>query len=100
MMTTRERTRELTPMEKFDVLAEDIDQLRLRFEQLHLQQSMDDLLEVVELSDLAEKYGSPEKLLRKRLKDSGAEIFKVGRKWVIRKVKLLEIYEAFERTAT
>lgn len=97
MNTTRERTENASPLEKFDVLAGDIDHLRLQIERVSGQQSVDDLLEVIEIADLAEKYGSPEKLLRKRLRDSGGEIFKIGKKWVIRKVKLLQVYEAFER---
>jgi len=83
-------------MEKFDVLAGEIDQLRSQVDYLNGQQSMDDLLDLVELEELAAKFGSPEKLLRKRLKDSSADIFKIGRKWVIRKIKLLHVYEALE----
>ena len=100
MITTRERTENATPMEKFEVLAGDIDQLRLQIERLNGQKSVDDLLSVIEIDELAQQYGSSEKIIRKRLRDSGGNIFKMGRKWVIRKIKLLEVYEAFERSVS
>lgn len=98
--TTREKTDNVSPMEKFDILAADIDQLRLQVEQINGQKSVDDLLELIELADLAQQFGSTEKELRKRLRNVGGEIFKLGKIWVIRKIKLLQVYEAFEKGAS
>jgi len=55
-MTTRERTDKVMPLEKFGVLATDIDLLFQRIEMLQTEQSIDNLLEVVEIAELAKRF--------------------------------------------
>ena len=96
MMTTVERTQKVTPLEKFSVLACDIDLLRQKLDNLNIQQPLDDLLDVVEISELAKRYGASEDLMRKRLRLAGGKVFKLGKQYVIRKVVLLEVLQKLE----
>ena len=98
-MTTRERTEKVAPLEKFDVLAVDIDLLRQRIEGLQSGQSMDSLLEVVEVEKLASRFGVSADAMRKRLTSVGGHVFKMGRQFVIRKVSLLQALENLEQRA-
>lgn len=95
-MTTVERTQKVTPLEKFSVLACDIDLLRQKLDNLNIQQPLDDLLDVVEISELARRYDASEDLMRKRLRLAGGKVFKLGKKYVIRKVVLLEVLQKLE----
>jgi hypothetical protein len=96
-MTTRERTEKVAPLEKFDVLAVDIDLLRQRIDTLKSEQSVDLLLEVVEVETLARRFGVSVDAMRKRLTLGGGQVFKMGRQFVIRKVSLLQALENFEQ---
>ena len=96
MTTTREKAGKVTPLEKFDVLAMDIDLLRHRVENLHSEQSMDDLLEVIEVEQLAAEYGVSFFTMRKKLTSAGGHVFKLGKKYVIRKVSYLQVLENLE----
>ncbi len=98
-MTTRERTEKVAPLEKFDVLAVDIDLLRQRIEGLQSGQSMDSLLEVVEVEKLASRFGVSSDVMCKRLTSAGGQVFKMGRQFVIRKVSLLQAMENMEQIA-
>jgi len=98
-MTTRERTEKVAPLEKFDILAADIDLLRQRIEGLQSGQSMDSLLEVVEVEELASRFGVSLDAMRKRLSLAGGQVFKMGRQFVIRKVSLLQAMENLEQGA-
>jgi len=96
-MTTRERTGKVAPLEKFDVLAADIDLLRQRIDALKSEQSVDLLLEVVEVETLAKRFGVSLDAMRKRLALGGGQVFKMGRQFVIRKVSLLQALENLEQ---
>ncbi len=96
-MTTRERTEKVTPLEKFLVLAGDIDLLRNQIENLTTDQSIDELLEVIEVQELAERFGISITLMRKKLSNAGGRPFKLGKKWAIRKVGLLEVIQHLEK---
>ena len=96
METTRERTGKVTPLEKFDVLAMDIDLLRHRVENLQSEQSMDDLLAVIEVEKLAVKFGVSPATMKKKLAAAGGQVVKIGKKYVIRKVSYLQVLENLE----
>ncbi len=95
-MTTLERTEQLSPLEKFAVLAGDIDQIRLRLESINAQQSVDDLLDTLDIAELGEKFGVSMDTMKKRLILAGGTVFKMGKRHVIRKVRLLEVLETLE----
>lgn len=96
-MTTTQRTEKATPLEKFVVLAGDLDQLRSRVEQItQTEQSIDDLCETLEVDEIGKRYGVSSNTMRKRLKQAGGQVFKIGKKHVIRKVRFLEVLEALE----
>jgi hypothetical protein len=96
-MTTRERTEKVTPLEKFLVLAGDIDLLRNQIENLTTDQSIDELLEVIEVQELAGRFGISITLMRKKLSNAGGRPFKLGKTWAIRKVGLLEVIQHLEK---
>jgi hypothetical protein len=96
-MTTREKTNAATPLEKFDILAAEIDQLRMKISALDRQRSVDELLEIVSLKELSLQYQVPLVGLRKKLIDAGGNVFKIGKHSVIRRVNLLSIFENLER---
>ena len=86
----------MTPLEKFDVLAGDIDLLRQRVDTLHSEQSMDDLLDLLEIEQLAGKFGVSSLTIRKKLADAGGHVMKIGKKYVIRKISYLQVLENLE----
>lgn len=98
-MTTLQKTEQISPLEKFVVLARDIDQIRQRLEQVTTDQNVDDLLEVIEISELANRYSTTEETVKKRISNAGGKIFKIGKKWVIRKMNFLEVLEKLESEA-
>lgn len=98
MMTTLERTEKVQPMDRFQILAVDIDQLRNRLELLSGDQSIDDLLEVLEVESLGKQFGVSTEAMKRKIGRSGGQVFKMGKKYVIRKVKFLEVMELLERS--
>ena len=96
-MTVRELTNAASPLEKFEILADEIDKLHQKTSELEHRRSIDDLLEIVSLSDLAVVYGVPVAGLKKKLIQAGGEVFKIGKHRVIRKVKLVAVLENLER---
>lgn len=96
-MTTSQRTEKVSPLDKFVVLAGDIDQLRNRIDQISTEQSIDDLLEVLEVEKLGLQFGVTLDTMRKCLQLAGGKVFKMGKKWVIRKVGFLEVLESLEQ---
>ena len=96
-MTTRERTDSASPLEKFEILAEEIDQLRQEIDEANHKRPIEDLLEIIPVSELAMKYDVPLSGLKKKLILAGGEVFKIGKHSVIRKVKLLSVFESLER---
>lgn len=95
-MTTLEKTERLSPLEKFGVLAGDIDQIRIRLEAVQANQSVDDLLETLDVAELGERFGVSLETMKKRLVQAGGAVIKVGKKHVIRKVRFLEVLESLE----
>ena len=95
-MTTRERVEKVTPLEKFCVIAEDVDRLREHLKMVNSSQSLDDLCEVVNVEELAKQYEVKSNVMRAKLKQAGGKVFKMGKKWVIRKVQLLAVLEMME----
>lgn len=96
MMTTREQTEKVTPLEKFGILAGDIDLLRNQVETMTSDQSIDELLEILEIQDLAKRFGVSIPLMRRKLALAGGRPFKLGKKWAIRKVGFLEVLQHLE----
>ena len=96
-MTTVERTEKVQPMDRFQILALDIDQLRNRLDLVSGDQSIDELLEVLEVESLGEQFGVSSEAMKRRPSRAGGQAFKLGKKYVIRKVKFLEVMEALER---
>jgi len=95
-MTTTERTEKVSPLDKFAVLANDIDLLRHRLDTVNREQSIDDLLEVIEVEFLADRFRNTPDLMKKKLSQAGGKVFKLGRKHVIRKICFLEVLENLE----
>ncbi len=83
-------------MEKISVLATDVDSLRRQIENITTDQSIDSRLEVVEVSDLAERFSTSVNVMRRKLTAAGGKVFKLGKKYVIRKVILLEVLQRLE----
>ena len=84
-------------MDKIAVMAGDIDQLRQRVEGITANQSIDDLLDVLEVGELGQRFGVSLDCMRKRLTQAGGKVFRMGKKYVIRKVTFLEVMENLER---
>ena len=63
-------------------------------------QSIDDLLAVLEVAGLGERFGMSQDSMRKRLRMAGGKVFKLGKKYVIRKVALLEVMEKLEHSVS
>ena len=96
-MTTRERTEKLPPLEKITMLVNEIDQLRSLVEQQVVKESsLDDLVDILLLDELAVKFGVSVETMRKKLDVSGGKVFKLGKKLVIRKIHFLEVIQALE----
>lgn len=99
LVTTAQRTANLTPLDKLAVLAGDIDQLRQRLDGLAVHRSLDDVLEVLHVATLAEHFEVSPETMRLRLLKAGGKVFRMGRKYVIRKVAFLEVIENLESEA-
>jgi len=84
--------------DKFLVLAAAIDLAKNDFEILRNRVSIDEEIEILELSQLAEQYGTGEKTLREQIERqlSPGVVIKVGKKWVIRKRRFLDYLESKE----
>jgi len=78
-------------------LAGDIDQIRQRVENVTNQQSIDDLLDVLDMDELSQRFGVSPDSMRKKLTQSGGKVFKLGKKYVIRKITFLGVMENLER---
>jgi len=96
MLSTIERAGKLSPLEQILVLAGDIDRLRIQLDELREGRSIDDSLDVIEVDELSERYKISSEFMRKQLKDRGGKVFKLGKKFVIRKVQLLRVMERME----
>ena len=60
------------------------------------EQSVDDLLETIDIAELGERFGASGETMKKRLIQAGGAVFKIGKKQVIRKVRFLEVLEHLE----
>lgn len=95
-MTTQERTEKLPPLERFNLLAAEIDRLRERLDIVNTDRSIDDSLELIELDDLRIKFQSSIPSIRAKLSSAGGCVFKLGKKYVIRKISYLRALEHLE----
>jgi 2-succinyl-5-enolpyruvyl-6-hydroxy-3-cyclohexene-1-carboxylate synthase len=88
-------------MEKFVVMAAAIDLAKNDLEILRNRISLDDEIETLELSQLAEQYGTGEKTLHEQIERqlSPGVVINFGKKWVIRKRRFLDYLESKEVTA-
>ncbi len=79
-------------MDKFVVMAAAIDLAKNDLEILRNRVSIDEEIETLELSQLAEQYGTGERTLREQIERqlSPGAVIKVGEKWVIRKRRFLD----------
>ncbi len=97
-MTTKEKTDKLPPLEKITTLVNDLDQLRFVVQnQVKQNQSLDELIDYLYLDELSDGFGLSAALMRKRLLAAGAKIFKLGKRYAIRKVGFLEVIERLEQ---
>lgn len=93
MPSTLKLVEEAVGLQKFEVLATAIDQLsRLRQSEGANEGTLDDQIAVLDLEELATQFAVTGETLRKNLcaaLGKGA-VFRVGKKWVIRKQRFLE----------
>lgn len=54
----------------------------------------------MEVAGLGERFGMSQDSMRKRLRMAGGKVFKLGKKYVIRKVALLEVMEKLEHSVS
>lgn len=88
-------------MAKLDVVATMIDLVRNDLDNLRNRISIDEEMETLELSQLAEQYGTGERALHEQIEKQlcAGAVIKVGRKWVIRKRRFLDFLESKEVVA-
>lgn len=97
-MTTLEKTHKLPPLEKIATLVKDLDELRSQVtQQISQEQPLDDLVDVVCLDVLSEQFYISVVSLKKKLELAGGKVFKLGKKYVIRKVCFLEVLKKLEQ---
>ena len=77
-------------------MAGDIDRLRQQVDNLVGEQSIDGCLDVIEVDELSERFGISSELMRKKLRMFGGKVFKLGKKFVIRKIQFLRVIERME----
>jgi len=98
MVTTKEKTEKLPPLEKIATLVSDLDQLRMQVEHQIIQEKpLDDLVDLVFLDELSSQTGVSIDTMKKKLKAVDGKVFKLGKRYVIRKVNLLEVLERMEQ---
>ncbi|MFK7911103.1 MAG: hypothetical protein AB8F34_10975 [Akkermansiaceae bacterium] len=66
-------------------------------ENLTNDQSIDELLDVLHLDELSEQFSISQEQMRKKLRLAGGKVFKLGKKYVIRKVNFLCVLETLEQ---
>ncbi|MGJ8677082.1 MAG: hypothetical protein ACSHX0_06170 [Akkermansiaceae bacterium] len=98
MESISEKIDKVSPIERFIVLARELDRIRELISQLDEGRSVDDLLEVLDLELLSTQFGVSAQLMRKKLKLAGGKTFKIGKKHVIRKVVFLEVLQNLEES--
>lgn len=54
------------------------------------------MLEVLDVVELGQQFGVSAECMRKKLRQAGGKVFKMGKKYVIRKVAFLEVLETLE----
>lgn len=97
MVTTKEKTEKLPPLEKIAMLVSDLDQLRMQVEhQITQEKPLDELVDLVFLDELGSQVGVSLDTIKKKLKAVDGKVFKLGKRYVIRKVCLLEVLEKME----
>ena len=97
MATTLQQVQQALGTDKFTVLAVAVDQA---LEARNREVSLDEQIETLDVQELAGNYGTSLETLRKQISDAvgpGA-VFKLGKKWVIRKQTFLQFLQARERS--
>jgi hypothetical protein len=87
----------LPPLEKISILLNEVERLGTRMDNLTNEQSIDELLDVLHLDELSEQFSISQEQMRKKLKLAGGKVFKLGKKYVIRKVNFLCVLETLEQ---
>jgi hypothetical protein len=84
--------KEAVGLDKLTVMAGAVDSLKDDFENFRREVRIDDEIETLNLSDLAEQYAVGERTLRDQIERRLGKgcVIKVGRKWVIRKRRFLD----------
>lgn len=96
-MSLIESASNLPPLEKISVLLNEVERLGTRMENLTNDQSIDELLDVLHLDELSEQFSISQEQMRKKLRLAGGKVFKLGKKYVIRKVNFLCVLETLEQ---
>lgn len=100
MKSIAEKIERVSPMERFIVLAREMDRLKEVVSQLDEGRSVDDLLDLLEVDELSERFSISPALMRKKLKMAGGKVVKMGKKYVIRKVNFLEVLQGLEESGS
>jgi len=97
MATTLQQVQQALGTDKFTVLAVAVDQA---LEARNREVSLDEQIETLDVQQLAENYGTSLETLRKQISDfvGAGAVFKLGKKWVIRKQTFLQFLQARERS--
>ena len=96
LMTILEKTAKLPPIERIALLADEIDYLKSQVEVGLREQDVDSMIEVLELDELAQKYETTAISMKKKILQANGKVFKLGKKWVIRKISFLSVVEFLE----
>ena len=96
--TTLRQLEQATGRDKLVVLASTLDQVIDGVRDIESRVTIDSQIETLDASELAEQYGVTMETFRKQVVGVMGEeaIFKLGKKWVIRKRKFLEFLQAKE----
>ncbi|MFT5467878.1 MAG: hypothetical protein ACI8UO_002985 [Verrucomicrobiales bacterium] len=102
MSTTLEQLNSALGTEKFTVLATVIDQLRCFQAEIASGVDLDDRIETLDVADLAEEHGVSFETMRKELRSVAGKnaVFRLGKKWVIRKQRFLDYLQTKESDAS
>lgn len=84
------------PLQQISQLNRDVAILKQHVATLGRETAIDDQLEYVYLEDLAAQFDASMDNIKKKLTASGGKPFKLGKKYVIRKVQLLSVMEHLE----
>ena len=98
MPTTLQQVEKALGTDKFVVLASAVDHVIEAQSCLQEKNTIDDQIETLDMHELARQYNVSFDTLRKQINGvlGDSAVFKVGRKWVIRKRRFLDFLQARE----